>query len=1398
MTLNLNPVFTSAGLAAIEAAHGRGISLEITHVALGDGQSQSNDRVGVAIRDDNGIPLNAARTRTALYNEQLRVPLTAATSQANQVMMEGTVPPSATEEFFIREIGFFAENVLIAYWSDAETNLGYRGAAAAWNFQFALAWMDLPANAITVRFTNGAVSGVMERLQTHIDDTDTHRPLASQAEARVGTSNTKLMTPLRVKEAVDSRLATQADARTETNNAKLMTPLRVKEAVDSRLATQAEARTGTKNTQLMTPLRVKEATDARLATQAEARAGTNNTKLMTPLRVKEAADARLATGAEARAGTDRTKLMSPYRTKQAIENHQPSLATGDEARTGTNNTKLMTPLRAREAADYQSAPRFGLDSPNFQTITTPGDAAHYYPVRLSGRNEQSGFLGDLLIERETHAQENLYGRFNGALMFDARFYPYRLDRWPRGVAVRFYRETQPQQEANRTPQYIAKIDFPSVYAVIWLRGATTYRIWLSEGRAMLSNAQGRIGTETFAVLDKDHTPLLPQTTEGPDIASQDEARTGTDNTKLMTPLRTKEAADARLATGAEARTGTDRTRLMSPYRTKQAIENHSAPRLALDSPLFQTITTPGDAGHYYPVNLGSDMGDIFIEKEVHENSETYGRFNGSLIFDARLYPYRYGVWPRHIDIRFYKEAAYRHAENRTPQFVAKVEFEIQGVDAIIWLRGATTYRIWRPGETVSASNPQGRIGAKNYGVLDKDHTPLLPQTTEGPDIASQDEAHTGTNNTKLMTPLRVKEAADARLATGAEARAGTDRTRLMSPYRTKQAIENHSAPRLALDSLNFQTITTPGDAGHYYPVQLGLSLSFLGDILIEREVHANRDVYGQFNGGLLFDARCYPHNFGRWPERFDVRLYEETSYGSADDRTPQFIAKLAVDAGTSRSYAVIWLRGATTYRIWLSEGRAMLSNAQGRIGTETFAVLDKDHTPLLPQTTEGPDIASQDEARTGTNNTKLMTPLRVKEAADARLATGAEARAGTDRTKLMSPYRTKQAIENHQPPLATGAEARAGTDRTKLMSPLRVRQAIQNYKPGISTQAEARAGTNNTKMMTPLRVKEATEHFNSPRFAQTSPYIQTIKTPGDTEHYYPVQLGGGSFLGDVLIQRHQHMDARRTGGLLFDVRCYPYGWGAWPKRYDVRAYEELNYRNTESHTPQFIAKLQVDAGARQQKTVIWLRGATTYRVLLSNGTAALSNAQGRIGAEAFPVLDRNYAPLLPKALMPGKSIHRQFFSQSGTFTVPAGVTQIYVQVTGGGGGGGSDSHRYTRATNGGDSSFRSTGDSPRYNLLASGGPAGSAGGSGVSSPHGRASGGHLNIAGGGAPGGRPRAYHGNAALSTGTSGGNGGLVIRQLTVSPGDTFTVVIGAGGTGGSTARWGTSGYAIVEYQQ
>ena len=58
---------------------------------------------------------------------------------------------------------------------------------------------------------------------------------------------------------------------------------------------------------------------------------------------------------------------------------------------------------------------------------------------------------------------------------------------------------------------------------------------------------------------------------------------------------------------------------------------------------------------------------------------------------------------------------------------------------------------------------------------------------------------------------------------------------------------------------------------------------------------------------------------------------------------------------------------------------------------------------------------------------------------------------------------------------ATQLEAQTGTENTHLMTPLRVAEAIAALETikQIASQAEAEAGTDNTKGMTPLRVSQA-------------------------------------------------------------------------------------------------------------------------------------------------------------------------------------------------------------------------------------------------------------------------------------------------------------------------------------
>lgn len=124
------------------------------------------------------------------------------------------------------------------------------------------------------------------------------------------------------------------------------------------------------------------------------------------------------------------------------------------------------------------------------------------------------------------------------------------------------------------------------------------------------------------------------------------------------------------------------------------------------------------------------------------------------------------------------------------------------------------------------------------------------------------------------------------------------------------------------------------------------------------------------------------------------------------------------------------------------------------------------------------------------------------------------------------------------------------------------------------------------------------------------------------------------------------------------------------------AYELANSKAAANHTHAWSQITDVPDGTLTQKGIVKLNNATDSTSTTEAATPSAVKAAMDKASAAAPV---NHA-------------HYQFFTANGTFTVPDGVTQVFVEMLGGGGGGGgggwfgtTTAHHYFSGGIGGDS-----------------------------------------------------------------------------------------------------------------
>jgi hypothetical protein len=164
MPSSVTALITEAGEAAAIAQSGLGLSLNITHMAIGSGQ------------------YTPTRSQTSLVNRREVAPVLIGSRFDNQLTVTATFQASlyAGAAYAVGEIGFYAGDpdaggILFAVFSSPSRATPQRGGAITTNYtqQFAVTLSGVPTGSVNVTFDPAAAAG-LTALASHLSGSDPH------------------------------------------------------------------------------------------------------------------------------------------------------------------------------------------------------------------------------------------------------------------------------------------------------------------------------------------------------------------------------------------------------------------------------------------------------------------------------------------------------------------------------------------------------------------------------------------------------------------------------------------------------------------------------------------------------------------------------------------------------------------------------------------------------------------------------------------------------------------------------------------------------------------------------------------------------------------------------------------------------------------------------------------------------------------------------------------------------------------------------------------------------------------------------------------------------------------------------------------------------------------------
>ncbi|NHQ84365.1 hypothetical protein HA051_22615 [Chromobacterium vaccinii] len=239
---------------------------------------------------------------------------------------------------------------------------------------------------------------------------------------------------------------------------------------------------------------------------------------------------------------------------------------------------------------------------------------------------------------------------------------------------------------------------------------------------------------------------------------------------------------------------------------------------------------------------------------------------------------------------------------------------------------------------------------------------------------------------------------------------------------------------------------------------------------------------------------------------------------------------------------------------------------------------------------------------------------------------------------------------------------------------------LTGYGIAVASQAEAEAGTDNVKAMTPLRVEQALNAAGLSGYAKNiaSGSLQTVRPNGLYHVDAFGQVSGapeknnGMLLTNFLSDKWGSQVYWMWGGATYEQRLQDGNWQPWIKLLKTGQQSTLaDYGITDGASKTDLQKAVNDLVAGAPGALNTLQELAAALGNDQNFAATITNQLAGKASKATTLAGYGIGDAQTKTQSDARYFQRiARFTSNGQFTVPDGVTRIYVSGCGGGGGGG--------------------------------------------------------------------------------------------------------------------------------